>query len=294
MKVPTTQTTAAHIEHHFATVNGVRLHYVISGQGPLVVLLHGMGGTWYVWRHVIPALARHYTVLAPDLRGFGDSDKPAAGYDKKTLAADIHALLGQLGHRSVFLVGHDFGGPVAYALAATHPDMVRRLAVFECLLLLPSETVSVPAWFVQFFQTPDIPEALLKGHEREFLALWRDQLTVKKAGITDDDLDEYARTYALPGAVRAGAELYRALPQDLEDNREMAKHKLPMPVLAFGADTVMQTGTLESFRVVASQVQGGVVPDCGHYVPEEQPAFVVEQLLSFFVGEAGPTGETKA
>lgn len=284
---PTTEPAVAEgIEHHFAEANGVRLHYVASGQGPVVVLLHGMAGTWYAWRHVIPALAAHYTVVAPDLRGFGDSEKPATGYDKKTLAADIYALLQQLGHKSIFLAGHDFGGPVAYALAAAHPELVRRLAVFESMVLLPSPTVSVPTWFVQFFQNPNIPELLLAGRERAFLAAWINQMTVNKAAITPEDLDEYARTYAQPGATRAGAGLYRAFAQDLADNQESAKRKLPMPVLAFGADTIMQGGPLQSFQAVADDVRGGIVPQCGHYVPEEQPAFVIDQLLAFFGEDA--------
>lgn len=203
------------------------------------------------------------------------------------MAGDIHALLDQLGHHSFLLAGHDFGGPIAYALAAAYPESVRRFAVFESLVLLPTEKVTLPAWFVPFFQTPDIPEALLKGHEREFMKIWMNQLTINKSAISEEDLDEYARTYALPGAVQAGAELYRAFPTDIEDNRESSEHKLSMPVLAFGADNGMKDNTLRSFQAVADHVRGGVVPDCGHFVPEEQPGFVVEQLLSFFGEEVG-------
>jgi pimeloyl-ACP methyl ester carboxylesterase len=275
------------IGHRFATINSLQLHYVVSGQGPVVVLLHGMLGTWYTWRHVIPALARHYTVVAPDLRGFGDSAKPPTGYDKKTLAGDIHALLDQLGHENILLAGHDFGGPIAYALAAAYPKTVRRLAVFESLVALPTAAVTSPAWFIQFFQTPAIPEALLKGHEREFIRIWMDQLTINKAAVSANDLDEYARTYTLPGAVQAGAELYRAFPTDIKDNGESSKQKLTMPVMAFGADHGMKDNTLQSFQAVAEHVRGGVVPDCGHFVPEERPEFVIEQLLSFFGGEHG-------
>ncbi len=270
------------VQHHVATVNNLQLHYVVSGHGPVVVLLHGMLGTWYTWRHVIAGLARHYTVVAPDLRGFGDSEKPSAGYDKKTIASDIHGLLMQLGHRIFFVAGHDFGGPVAYALAANYPESVRRLAVFESMVLLPTPKVTSPAWFVLFFQTPDIPELLLKGREREFLKTWMNQLTVNKSAITEEDLDEYARTYMLPGAFKAGAELYRTFPTDFKDNAEFSKHKLPIPVLAFGADHGMKENTIESFRSVADHVEGGIVTDCGHFVPEERPEFVIEQLLSFF------------
>ncbi|MFD2146247.1 alpha/beta fold hydrolase [Mucilaginibacter antarcticus] len=197
------------------------------------------------------------------------------------MAKDVHDLLNQLGYHSYFIAGHDFGGPIAYALSAAYPESVRKLAVFESLLLLPTEKVALPAWFVPFFQTPEIPEMLLKGREREFLKTWMNQLTINKSAISGEDLDEYARTYALPGAVEAGAELYRAFPKDLEDNTASSKDKLTIPVLAYGAESVMKDNTLLSFQAVANNVRGGVVPDCGHFVPEEQPEFVVKQLLAF-------------
>ena len=276
------QKNADQIEHHFTTIKNLKFHYLLCGQGPLVVLLHGMAGTGYTWRHVIPGLARTYTVLVPDLRGFGDSDKPLNGYDKRTMAEDIHALLDHLGQHSILLAGHDFGGPIAYALAAAYPNTVRRLAVFESTILLPTASSTLLPWFVAFFQTPEIPEALLKGHEREFFKIWMNQLTINKSAISEEDLDEYARTYALPGAVEAAAGLYRAFPKDMVDNGESSKVKLAMPVLAFGAEHGMKDNTLRSFQTVADRVRGGVISSCGHFVPEERPEFVVEQLLSFF------------
>jgi len=113
--------------HHTATVNGVRLHYVTGGEGDPVVLLHGFPETWYAWRQVMPALAKHYTVIVPDLRGLGDSERPEGGYDKKTLAEDIYQLVQVLGCESIYLVGHDFGGTVAYMYAIAHPNQIRRL-----------------------------------------------------------------------------------------------------------------------------------------------------------------------
>lgn len=120
--------------HHTAVVNDIRLHYVLGGQGDPVVLLHGWPETWYAWRKVMPALAQQYTVIAPDMRGLGDSDKPATGYDKSTVADDIYQLVRQLGFQRIFLVGHDMGGPVAYAYAAAHPQDVRRFVFVESLL----------------------------------------------------------------------------------------------------------------------------------------------------------------
>jgi len=117
--------------HHMATVNGIQMHYVIGGQGDPIVLLHGWPETWYEWRHVMPALAKNYTVIVPDLRGLGDSSKPPTGYDGNTAAEDIHQLVGKLGFKTIFLVGHDIGTQVAYSYAAAHPTEVKRLAVME-------------------------------------------------------------------------------------------------------------------------------------------------------------------
>src|SRR4029453_13471515 len=151
--------------HHTATVNGIQLHYVIGGKGDPVVLLHGWPETWYEWRHVMPALTKNYTVIAPDLRGLGDSSKPPTGYDGKTVAEDIHQLVDKLGFKTIFLVGHDIGTFIVYSYAAAHPSEVKKLAVME--LTIPGFVPAgrMPLWWVPFHQTPDVPEALVQGKE---------------------------------------------------------------------------------------------------------------------------------
>jgi hypothetical protein len=151
--------------HHMASVNGIQLHYVIGGQGDPVVLLHGWPETWYAWHKVMPALAKNYTVIAPDLRGLGDSSKPPTGYDTKTVAEDIHQLVTQLGFKTIFLVGHDIGTVVAYPYAAAHPSEVKRLVVWEAPIPGFAIPERPPAWWVIFHQTPDVPEALVQGKE---------------------------------------------------------------------------------------------------------------------------------
>src|ERR687889_1913822 len=152
--------------HHMATVNnGTQIHYVMGGQGDPVVLLHGWPETWYAWRHVMPALAQNYTVIAPDLRGLGDSSKPTTGYDGKTVAEDIHQLVTQLGFKDSFLVGHDLGVLVAFSYAAAHPSEVERLVVMEVpppgFFPPPQVNGGPPLWWILFHQTPDVPEALV-------------------------------------------------------------------------------------------------------------------------------------
>jgi pimeloyl-ACP methyl ester carboxylesterase len=275
--------------HHMASVNGIQLHYVIGGQGDAVVLLHGWPQTWYEWRHIMPALAKNYTVIVPDLRGLGDSSKPLTGYDGKTLAEDIHQLVTQLGFKTIFLVGHDIGTQVAYSYAAAHPTEVKRLAVME--LTIPGFVPAgrMPLWWVIFHQTPDVPEALVQGKEMMYLSWFFHNLPFNPAAITQADINEYVSHYSAPGGLRAGFEHYRAFPQDAIQNQNYSKTKLTMPVLAlgggyipvFGGNITMPT-VIYGMNILAQNVTGITVPNSGHYIPEEQPQFVIEQLASFF------------
>ena len=184
-------------EHRFADLGEVLLHYVTAGSGPPVVLLHGWPQTWWEWRHTSPALAEKYTVIAPDMRGLGDSSRPPGGYDKRTVAADIWRLVHEhLGHDAFMLVGHDWGGPVAYALAAAHPEAVRKLAILD---------VTVPGcggdfsqggrrWHHQFHMTPDLPEALVTGREADYLGWFYRTFAYRPDAIGPADIAEYLRT----------------------------------------------------------------------------------------------------
>ena len=213
--------------HNTASVNGIQLHYVIGGQGDPVVLIHGWPETWYAWHKVMPALAKNYTVIAPDLRGLGDSSKPVTGYDGKTLAEDIHQLVGKLGFKTIFLVGHDIGTQVAYSYAAAHPTEVKRLAVME--LPIPGFTppgLEGKIWWFVFHQTPDVPEALVQGKESIYLSWFYQNLAYNPAGITQAAINDYVNHYSAPGAMRAGFEHYRVFPQDAIQNQNYSKTKL--------------------------------------------------------------------
>ena len=283
------------MRHHHADLGDVRLHYVTAGQGEPVVLLHGIPQTWYEWRHVIEHLAPRYSIIAPDLRGLGDSSRPASGYDKKTIANDVWRLVrDHLKIDRFFLVGHDWGGPTAFSLAAQHPEAVRRLAILD--VAIPGDGADFSQggrrWHHAVFRTLDLPEQLF-GEGREHLIInWLfENYGYLPDCIPEADRQEYLRTYRKPGAMRAMFGFYRALPQDADDNRAIlaAKGKLKMPVLALGGNKSFGRGmeTLESLQRVATDVRGGLVPDSGHWVCEEQPEFVANQLLAFFGEEAG-------
>jgi pimeloyl-ACP methyl ester carboxylesterase len=283
--------------HNTASVNGIQLHYVIGGHGDPVVLLHGWPETWYAWHKVMPALAKNYTVIAPDLRGLGDSSKPPSGYDGKTVAEDIHQLVTQLGFKTIFLAGHDIGTWVAYPYAAEHPAEVKRLAILEVPPPGPSFPLQTPPWWFVFHQTPDVPEALVQGKEMTYLSWHYQNLAYNPAAITQAAINEYVSHYSAPGAMRAGFEYYRAIPQDAIQNQNYSKTKLTMPVLALGGEYIPLFGgnitmpIVYGMKILAQNVQGVTVPNSGHYIAEEQPVFLVKSLNNFFSGK--PTETSK-
>lgn len=207
-------------KHDSREVTGARLHYVTAGAGDPVLLLHGWPQTWYAWRHVIPRLATRYSVIAPDMRGFGDSSKPAGGYDKMTVARDLRELVHALGHRSVFLVGHDMGGQVAYPYAAQWPEEVRALVYIESSLPCfgQEELMDVAnggSWHFGFNMAGDIAEELVRGRERLLIEHWMKRSgvgAVDPTTVADDALDRYAHALAQPGGLRASFAYYRAIP----------------------------------------------------------------------------------
>jgi len=281
------------LEHHSADLKRTRLHYVTAGDGDPVVLLHGWPQTWYSWRKVIPLLAGRYRVIAPDMPGLGDSSPPDGGYDKKTIAGDIWEFAhNHLGLARFFLVGHDWGGPVAYRVAAGHPDAVRALAILD--VVIPGDggdgfSQGGRRWHHAFHQATELPETLIEGREREYLSWFWRNYTSAPGAVTEDDMDEYMRTYGRPGAMQTWLAYYRALPQDIADNLEVAKtRKLEMPVLALGGDGLWarKTEPVESLRRVADTVSGGVVPGSGHNIPEEQPTILADHLITLLESAA--------
>jgi len=276
--------------HDVLTVGGdVRIHYVIGGSGPAVVLLHGFPQHWREWRLIMPRLVdAGYTVLAPDQRGFGLSDRPLAAYDVVTVSEDVRQLTKQLGHLAVNVVGHDLGAAVSYAWAASHPDEVNRLVLMEALpagLEPPGSQVPTlrgkGTWHLAFMSAPDIPEALISGREWTFVASLLRGGAYDPTTFSDADVDAYAKPFAAPGGIRGAAAHIRAMPESAQINRRLAERKLPMPVLAIGGELSFGAGMLNGARQFAQDVRGAVAERSGHWIPEERPAWLAEQIIQF-------------
>ena len=286
-------TTRLSGRHHRIEVHGLRLHYTRAGSGEPVVLLHGFPMTSLYWRKIIPALAQRFTVIAPDLRGCGDSDRPSNGYDKRTVAEDIHQLVIQLDLGSVDLIGHDVGMMVAYAYASLYPKQVKRLALTEAALAgLGLEELfdasKTPRMFhLPLFEAPNgLAEALIAGRERLFVSHMMRQQAYDTTGLDGDALDEYARHLAAPGALRGGIEYFRTHTVDAAHNREFAKTKLPMPVLTVGGTASFGAHLEPEIRPLASNLRSVMIDECGHYLAEERPERLTEELLRFLAEPA--------
>ncbi|MET9292271.1 alpha/beta hydrolase [Streptomyces sp. NPDC003077] len=273
-----------------AEVNGIRLHYTRAGSGPLLVLLHGWPQTSLCWRPVMGRLAATHTVVAPDLRGYGLTDKPTSGYDKRQMAADIAELVRELGFERAAVVGHDRGGRVAHRWALDRPDQVEKLVVLD---IVPTRemfrrldaSVASGYWHWLFHAQPDLPELLVGGNIRAYLEFFFERWTHNRHGLAPDAVDAYVRAFSRPGALRAGFDDYRAQEQDLALDEEdaAAGRRLTMPVLALWGSSGLpaRLPTLEIWRQYAEDVDGAEIPECGHFIPEERPDALVAHLRKF-------------
>jgi pimeloyl-ACP methyl ester carboxylesterase len=272
------------MESNFADVNGIRLHYLSAGRGDPVVLLHGFAETSHMWRPLIAELSDRHTVIAPDLRGFGQSAAPADGYTKAAMAQDIHALLNSLKLDRVRLVGHDIGLMVAYAFAAQFPQEVDRLVLMEAFLPGVGDWNSVfllrDLWHFHFYGKT--PLALVTGRERIYLEhFWNDFAANPKNSLSEADREFYADAYAQPGHMAAGMEVFRAFPQDAEDFATFAKTKLAMPLLVLSGEKAGGPFLIEQGKMVATKVEGVLVKGSGHWLMEEAPGEVIPRLVEF-------------
>ena len=272
------------IEERYAQVNGIRVNYLLVGKGDPVILLHGYTQTSYMWRPLMAELAKNHTVVAPDLRGFGQSSKPEDGYDKKTMAQDVHALVVKLGFQRVQVVGHDIGLMVAYAYAAQYPADVERIALLDAFLPGVGDWKSVwllrDLWHFHFYG--ETPLKLVAGRERIYFEhFWNDFAADPRHSMPERDRRFYAKAYAQPGAMRAGFEAFRAFSQDAEDFARFSRTKLTMPMLVLTGEKASGEFLIQQARLVDENVEGVVVKGSGHWLMEEAPDQVIPRLVSF-------------
>lgn len=262
---------------------GVRIHYRVGGRGEPVVLLHGFAQTGHAWRPVARELARTHTVIVPDLRGIGGSSKPASGYDKVTLARDIHALTGRLGHRRVSLVGHDIGLMVAYAYAAQWPDEVERLVLMDAPLPGVGDWNAIwtnpRRWHFHFHG--EVPLKLVTGRERVWLDRFWTGFSANPAAISESDRRLYTAAYSQPGSMAAAMSFFATFDQDAEAFTRFAATPLRMPVLTIAGERGMGTVLGEQARLVATNLRSIVVEGSGHWLVEEKPDAVIPALRAF-------------
>jgi pimeloyl-ACP methyl ester carboxylesterase len=268
----------------FAEANGVRLHYLIAGQGDPVVLLHGYAQTSHMWLPLITKLARSRTVIAPDLRGIGESATPPDGYTKAVMAEDIRALMQSLGLKRIRIVGHDIGLMVAYAYAAQHPAEVDRIALMDAFLPGVGNWRDVwlmrDLWHFHFYG--ETPLALVAGRERTYLEhFWNDFAADRNRSVPEADRQLYAKAYGRPGGMRAGFEVFRAFERDAEDFAHFALQPLTMPMLVLTGEKASGDGLIRQARLVASNVEGVVIRGSGHWLMEEAPDQVIPRLVEF-------------
>lgn len=275
-------------QHRYADVNGTRIHFVVGGDGPAVVLLHGWPYTWAEWRPVLaPLAAAGHTVIAPDLRGLGESAKADSGYTKVNVAEDVLQIVQSLGFDQIDLVGKDIGTMVAYAYASRHPHEVRRLVLAESLIPgFGLEELMNPAtggyWHFGFHAQVDVAEMLTAGKELAYLLPTMSMMSVAEDAAAVAERD-FLPHYLEPGGMRAGFQHYGTLLEDGQANRDAFVSKLTMPVLVLNGDRgIPQAQTLGSVRQVAEDVEAELVPDSGHVFAYDNPNWTADRLARFF------------
>jgi pimeloyl-ACP methyl ester carboxylesterase len=272
------------IESKFAIVGGMKIHYLIAGHGPAVILVHGYTQTSRMWRPLIPKLTNKFTVIAPDLPGIGESDIPKDGLDMKSAAIQIHALANSLGITKSRVVGHDIGLMVAYAYAAQFPADVEKLVVMDAFL------PGVPGWELAYdnptfwhfrFHGPT-PEALVQGREKIYFAyFWNDLAAKKDHSLSESDRASYVAAYSRPGRMRAGWAYFAAWPDTAMDFAQLAQTKLTMPVLSIAGEKGSAAILGAQMKRVATDVKVIDLKGSGHWLMEERPKETMDAIITF-------------
>jgi pimeloyl-ACP methyl ester carboxylesterase len=272
--------------HHFRTISGLQMHYVLGGKGPTpIVLLHGFPQSWYEWRHIMPSLLDGHTVIAIDLPGLGDSSGRLSSYRKMELAQYVDALLTEIGiGAGIQLVAHDFGSAIAYALCHQFRSRYAGLFLIDFGLTgrsLSFDTLKMLSFHFSFFFQKPLAEDLVAGRENVFLSYFYDSLALRPETITPSARAEYTRVYSRPGVWGVGMEWYRAWPEDEADNASAMSSPLQIP-----AHVLTQEATFDFFlpalRDAAPAATGESVANTGHWIPEEQSDRVIQAIRRFY------------
>ncbi len=281
-------------QHRFIETNRIRLHYVTQGEGDLIVLLHGFPEFWYSWRHQIPALARHFKVVVPDLRGYNDSDKPTSGYDLDTLSTDIQGLIQGLGYSKAHVVGHDWGGAIAWHLAQQFPQQVERLAILNAphpqrfaQEMLGNLDQLRRCWYLLAFQVPALPEWLIQQNLRSFVQNVLQGLAIRKGAFSARDAEIFQAALAKPGVLTAALSYYRQLlsPSALMKWVGRSPQPVTMPTMILWGedDAILSQRLLHRIQeLIDAPFQCTIIPECGHWIQQEVPQTVNRELLRFF------------
>lgn len=281
-------------QHHFVETNRIRLHYVTQGQGDLVILLHGFPEFWYSWRYQIPALARYFKVVVPDLRGYNDSDKPAGGYDLDTLSTDIRGLISSLGYVKAHIVGHDWGGMIAWRLAQKFPQVLNRLAVLNAphpyrfwQELAGNLDQLRRSWYIFAFQIPALPEWLIQQNLKDFVKNFFRGQAVRQGVFTAEDTQIYEAALEKPGVISAAMKYYRSSlsPQSWLHHWGRSPEPVTVPTLILWSeeDSLLSQKLTEGMEsLINAPFQLKFVPHCGHWMQQEVPQTVNRELLNFF------------
>ncbi len=272
------------MKHDFIQANGLRIHYVTEGKGPLLLLLHGFPQFWYTWRHQIPFLAEHFQVVAPDLRGYNETERPLGvdAYRPDLLVADVEGLIRALGFEKAHIVGHDWGGAVAWNVALTRPEIVDRLAVINCphprnfrRALHSNYRQMLRSWYIFLFQIPYLPEKIFQMHPK-----WILKRVLKSPAFTNEDIEQYLKPLVKPGAFTAAQNYFRAT---------LKTGKIKEKIISTPTLLIWGEGDIALGKELTENMQGlfsgpfriEYIPNCSHWVPEEQPQLVNKLLLEF-------------
>jgi epoxide hydrolase 4 len=283
-------TTAETWQHQYIVTNGIRMHYVTQGEGPLIVLLHGFPEFWYSWRYQIQFLAEHgYTVVAPDLRGYNETEKPRKGYDIPTLLHDIKGLIKGLGRQKATIVGHDWGGALAWTFAMNYPEMTERLIVMNAphpaAMMREMRTLKQlrKSWYIFVFQVPWLPEYMLGRNDANEIGRMLQGAALQKSAFPREVTARYQKAMSKPGAIKAALSYYRQLFWHLPFSSKNYNVQIEAPTLLIWGehDIALAIELTTGLEQWVRDIQIKRIPDSGHWVQQEQPEKVNQYMLDF-------------